>query len=66
VGERVHAADDLAKPRHPFANPRHWRTMDLAIADEAVIGADFCQDDIPGFDRLSAVQAGCGRGTEIM
>ena len=46
--QRVHAADNLAKPRHPLADTRHWRTVDLAITDKSVIGTQFGQDDVPG------------------
>ena len=48
VRQRIHAMNDLAKPRHPLADPRHRRAVDLAIADEPVVGSQFGQDDVPG------------------
>ena len=45
VGERVHAADDLAEPLHPVADRLHRRAVDLPVAGEAVVGAHFHQDD---------------------
>ena len=45
--QRVHTPDDLAEPRDPLADARHRRAVDLAIADEPVIGRDFGQDHRP-------------------